>query len=118
MRLASSETRLQPAITAPDGVDTPFFGGSDPDATSFPNFFGTSAAAPHAAGVAALMFQLKPTLSPDSLYAAIKASAIDMDDPSTGGFDVGFDFATGAGLIQADAALTRVADIIFTNGFE
>ena len=117
-RLASPEQRLQPAITAPDGGDTSFFGGSDPDSTGFPNFFGTSAAAPHAAAVAALMVQLKPTLSPDSIYGALKASAIDMDDPSTAGFDTGFDYGTGAGLIQADVALTNVADIIFANGFE
>ena len=118
VRLAAPEQRLQPAITAPDGGDTSFFGGSDPDNTGFPNFYGTSAAAPHAAGVAALMRQLKPALSPDSIYGALKASAIDMDDPSTAGFDAGFDYSTGAGLIQADAALTRVVDIIFANGFE
>jgi hypothetical protein len=33
------------------------------------------------------------------------ATAIDMDDPATGGFDNGFDFKTGFGLIQAQAAL-------------
>lgn len=31
-----------------------------------------------------------------------------MDDPSTPGFDGGFDFATGNGFIQADAALALV----------
>lgn len=40
-RLATPENRQQPAITAPDGADTTFFGGSDPDGTGFPNFFGT-----------------------------------------------------------------------------
>jgi len=38
-RLATPEDRQQPDITAPDGTDTTFFGGSDPDATRFPNFF-------------------------------------------------------------------------------
>ncbi|MDQ3775661.1 MAG: hypothetical protein M3461_15585 [Pseudomonadota bacterium] len=32
-----------------------------------------------------------------------------MDDPATAGFDTGFDFGTGFGLIQADAALAAVA---------
>jgi len=31
-----------------------------------------------------------------------------MDDPSTSGFDIGFDFATGYGFIQADNALEAV----------
>ncbi|MGH8473188.1 MAG: S8 family serine peptidase, partial [Gammaproteobacteria bacterium] len=93
---------------APDGADTTFFGG-DTDGTGFPNFFGTSAAAPHAAGVAALMKDLVSSLTPDATYAALKATAIDMDDPQTGGFDTGFDFGTGFGLIQADAALGELA---------
>ncbi len=108
-RIAPPEVRQQPDITAPDGADTTFFGGSDPEGNGFPNFFGTSAAAPHAAGVAALMKDLVSSLTPDATYAALKTTAIDMDDPSTGGFDTGFDFGTGFGLIQADAALGEVA---------
>ena len=108
-RLATPEIRAQPAISAPDGADTTFFGGRDPDGTGFPNFFGTSASAPHAAGVAALMKELVSSLTPDATYAALKNTAIDMDDPATGGFDTGFDFGTGFGLIQADTALGQVA---------
>jgi subtilisin family serine protease len=98
-RLPAAQVREQPAITAPDGVDT----------VSFGVFFGTSAAAPHAAGVAALMKDLVPTLTPTATYAALKRTAIDMDDPSTSRFDKGFDFGTGFGLIQADKALNAVA---------
>jgi hypothetical protein len=108
-RLSTPEIREQPDITAPDGTDTTFFGGSDVEDNGFPNFFGTSAAAPHAAAVAALLKDLDDLLSPDAIYEALKATAIDMDDPSTPGFDTSFDFGTGHGFIQADAALAEVA---------
>jgi len=56
-RLASPEIRIKPGVTAPDGGNNTFFGGDTGlDSDSFPNFFGTSAAAPHAAAIAALMF--------------------------------------------------------------
>ncbi|MGH8480359.1 MAG: S8 family serine peptidase, partial [Gammaproteobacteria bacterium] len=103
-RLATPEIRQQPDITAPDGTDTTFF-GSDTDGTGFPNFFGTSAAAPHAAGVAALMIDLNPSIGPDALYSVLKNTAVDMDDPATPAFDTGFDCGSGFGLILADAAL-------------
>ncbi len=97
-RLATPDSRSpKPEIVAPDGVDTTFF-GSDTDGTGFPNFFGTSAAAPHAAGVAALLLEAKPTLAPFKLYAALEKTAIDAGPP-------GFDSESGFGLVQADAAL-------------
>ena len=98
-RLPMPEVRDKPEIVAPDGTNTTFFGsdiGADPDA--FPNFFGTSAAAPHAAGVAALLKELDSSLTPDEIYSALETTAIDMNGS-------GFAFDTGFGLIQADAAL-------------
>lgn len=105
-RLATPEARVRPNFVAPDGSNNTFFGsdtGADADAN--PNFFGTSAAAPNAAAVAAQLLQSNPNLTPAEINAALAATAIDMDDPRTAGFDAGVDDATGAGLIQAAAAL-------------
>src|SRR5262249_33345012 len=90
-RLSTPDPRAnKPEIVAPDGVATTVPG--------FANFFGTSAAAPHAAGVAALLLQNKPTLTPAQIYKTLENTAIDMGPP-------GFDNNSGFGLIQADAAL-------------
>jgi len=96
--------RAKPEITAPDGGNNSFFGSdSQFDTDAYPNFFGTSAAAPHAAAVAALMQQArKVKMTPAAVLDMMVQSALDMDDPETPGFDVGFDYRTGAGLIQAD----------------
>lgn len=100
-------TRQKPDITSVDGGNTTFFyPGQDAESDGFPNFFGTSAAAPHAAAVAALM-QQKATngLAPSSIATALKTTAMDMDDPLTPDFDSGFDYRTGYGFIQADRAI-------------
>ena len=76
-RLASPEIRFKPNVVGPDGVLTTFFGS--------PNFFGTSAAAPHVAGVAALMIENNPALLPAEIYSAMESTALDMDDPGTSG---------------------------------
>jgi hypothetical protein len=57
-RLAQPIIRQKPDVAAATNVNTTFFGGdSTRDADSFPNFGGTSAAAPSAAGIAALVLQ-------------------------------------------------------------
>ncbi|MDY6899543.1 MAG: S8 family serine peptidase [Cyanobacteriota bacterium] len=112
-RLAEPEIREKPEIVAPDGTNTTFFPpfpGQDVEGEGFPNFFGTSAAAPHAAAVAALMLEAVPDASPDLIYETLEQTALDMDDAFTPGFDEGFDFATGFGLIQADAAIAQLID--------
>jgi hypothetical protein len=104
-KLRSPETRLNPYFVAADGGNTTFFGQQLNDGDNFPNFFGTSAAAPHAAGVAALLTQMSGNKADQKLIVNCMAkTAIDMDDPFTTKFDKGYDFATGFGLIQANAA--------------
>jgi hypothetical protein len=92
--------RPKPNFVGPDGVSTTFaeFTGLSP-------FFGTSAAAPHAAAVGALMLDANRTLEPNDIFAILGNTAIDMDDPETPDFDEGFDFGTGFGLIDALGAV-------------
>lgn len=107
-RLITPEVRARPDFVAPDQADNTFFGTEDVDEDGFLNFAGTSAAAPHAAGVAALMLDKNPGLDPPEIYSNLEESAIDMDDPATQSFNEGFDARTGHGLIQADQALQAV----------
>ena len=100
-RLSSPDVRDKPEITAPDGGNTTFF-GRDVEGDGFPNFFGTSAAAPHAAGLAALQLDADNGLSPDQVLSAQQGSALDMEAP-------GFDPKTGAGLVQAPRTLVPSA---------
>ena len=113
--------RAKPEITAPDGGNTSFFdpfgnGDISEDADTFPNFFGTSAATPHAAGVAALMIDAEKlhTITPSQIKGILETNTWDMDNPYTTGFDQGFDFASGYGLINASDAVGKVK---FPNNF-
>ena len=84
-------TLLQkPDITAADGTVTATPG--------FNPFYGTSAAAPHAAAIAALIKSKLPALTPAQIKAALFSSAIDIEAPGT-------DRDAGAGIIMAYEAL-------------
>jgi subtilisin-like proprotein convertase family protein len=85
-----TEVRQKPDITAADGVYTSVSG--------FNPFFGTSAAAPNAAGIAGLILSGNPTLTPAEVREALTATAIDIAEPGT-------DNRSGAGVVLADRAL-------------
>jgi Subtilase family/FG-GAP-like repeat len=90
-RLPSLEIRSnKPEFTANDGTDTSVPG--------FAPFFGTSAAAPNAAGVAALVKSASSGLTPAQVRAALDFGTFDIFDP-------GYDFTTGRGLLEATGAL-------------
>jgi len=97
-RFGAPVTRFKPEITAPDGTDTTFFGGGDWDGTTFPNFFGTSAAAPHAAAVAALMLDASNVLTTAQIYSKLRSTATDIEA-------LGVDDLSGSGIINANAAV-------------
>jgi hypothetical protein len=110
-RLQAPITRQKPDFVAPDGGNDTFLGYRDTGDTSsvsqcannasYPNFFGTSAAAPHAAAIAALLLQADSALTPTQIYGAMQSSAFPMATPSP-------DVNTGYGFIQADATFSAL----------
>jgi subtilisin family serine protease len=123
--LGSPQVRPKPDVTAIDGTNTSFFppgGGNDLEGDGYPNFFGTSAAAPHAAAVAALVRQANPAFTPAQVYARLKSTA----DPNIGGSPdlggaTGDPNLVGAGLIDAYRAVIGTpapAGLNTTDGFE
>ncbi|HEY1604435.1 MAG TPA: hypothetical protein VGF77_02435, partial [Allosphingosinicella sp.] len=117
-RLGTPEIRPGVAFTAADGGNTTFFSSDvSGDADTNPNFYGTSAAAPNAAAIAALLMQAEPHATRDQILTAMKNSGIDItandnniNSHTTGvATGAGTDVWTGTGLIQADQALTNLA---------
>lgn len=142
-RLERPEVRRTPSVTGPDGGNTTFFltdssyddddrdGLNSPTSTfitprldrpgdEFPNFFGTSASAPHVAGVAALMLDKDASGSPAYIKQVLEQTArpmhlrfisnrpiITFPVQETG--PRGYDFHSGFGLVDAAAALNRYA---------
>jgi hypothetical protein len=87
-RLAVPETAGGVDFVAPDGNATDVFNP----------FYGTSASAPEAAAVAALMLQANPSLTSGQISAILSSSTVAA---------YGATGTTGAGLIQADAAVRK-----------
>jgi hypothetical protein len=112
-RLATPIIRQKPDFVGPDGVNDTFLGFTLASAgitvntsmtecqnnPSYPNFFGTSAAAPHAAGIAAVMLQANSAATPTQIYNALRNSAMSMSATTP-------NFTSGYGFIRADLALS------------
>ena len=79
-------TLAKPDLAAADGVSAKTPG--------FLPFFGTSAAAPHAAGIAALVLSAHPGWSPADVLNALKVTALDSMAP-------GIDRDSGSGIVMA-----------------
>jgi len=65
---------------------------------------GTSMAAPHVTGIAALLLQHNDRLTAAQIAKVLIASC----RPPAGGVGVGFDLAFGFGLVDADSAVRIV----------
>src|SRR5688572_1639692 len=142
-RLAEPEIRLQPSVTGPDGGNTSFFlsdssyddddgdginspfstfiSGLDQPGDEYPNFFGTSASAPHVAAAAALMLEANSALTPADIRQILEETArpitlrftsarptitFPIDETGPGGYD----FDSGFGLVDAAAAVEAADD--------
>src|SRR6266404_3226671 len=82
--------RQKPDIAAGDGVSTSVRG--------FAPFFGTSAAAPHAAAIAALLKSYNPSLRTGQIRQILTGSALDIEA-------AGVDRDSGSGIVMALQAL-------------
>ncbi|MFA5367751.1 MAG: S8 family serine peptidase, partial [Dehalococcoidia bacterium] len=94
----SYEQRQVPNITGVDGVQT-----RTGQLGYFSNpFYGTSAAAPHIAAIAALVWDANPTLNSSQIRNAITSTAVDLST-------TGFDYYSGWGRADAYTAVDSVA---------
>jgi subtilisin family serine protease len=95
--------RVKPDLAGFDGVSISNAGGF-PDCPPFCAFFGTSAASPHTAGVAALILQKNPSMTPLAVQVALRKGAVDIGP-------VGSDNASGFGRLDAVASIAVVATL-------
>jgi hypothetical protein len=68
---------------------------------TFPTFCGTSASAPTAASIAAMLKQAKPSQTASQIQTALFSTAIDIES-------AGFDVTAGNGIVMADRSLRSV----------
>ena len=124
-RLATPVTRQKPNVVGPDGGNTTFFGftlasngvtgangqldttnSSCQNNANYPNYFGTSAATPHVAGIAALYLQANSSLTPTQIYTALQDGALSMNGTTSP------DYSNGYGFVQADASAALIPAVV------
>jgi Subtilase family len=126
--------RQKPDFVGPDGGNDTFLGFTIGGSTgitdsstvpqcannaNFPNFFGTSAAAPHVASIAVLLLQADPALTPAKIYSVLQQSAAPMGVRSNPTVGVTpnptastFNFDAGYGFAQANIAAQMIPPVI------
>ena len=87
--------RLKPDFVAANGVMT----ATPSQNQFFSPFYGTSAAAAHAAAIAGLLLSGNPSLTPAQIRAKLTQTALDIEAP-------GWDRDSGAGIIMAHDCLS------------
>ena len=93
----TADGRIKPDLVAPSGVTTASYGVGR-------LFGGTSAAAPHVAGAAALLKSANPALSRDDLWQALVEATVDLGAP-------GKDDSTGYGKLVLSVSVPQIADV-------
>ena len=88
--------RKKPDITAADGVST-----NVDSSDEFTLFYGTSAAAPHAGAIAALLKSADPTLTTAQMRTLLTGTALDIEL-------TGYDNISGYGILQAFKAMQQL----------
>ncbi len=103
--------------TAANGIASTLNDGTQtPSSENYVYFQGTSMAAPHVAGAAALLLEADPNLSPDDIETILKDTARALPGSCSGG--------CGDGIIDARAALDSLGtpppggDVISSENFE
>ncbi len=95
--VAAPEVRRKPNTTATDGTSVTGVNFVTP-------FFGTSASAPHAAAIAALLKDVVPGIGPAGIARVLRETSLERGTP-------GFDTTWGFGLIDAFAAARRAGQV-------
>jgi subtilisin-like proprotein convertase family protein len=90
IRTNGGQVRIKPDVAGADGAATTVPG--------FQPFFGTSAAAPHAAAIAGLLKSAKPNITPAKVRQALTQTALDIEA-------TGRDRDAGYGIVDAFGAL-------------